>query len=257
MAITSLPSPIPEATQDATMEQPRSLKRKRSMPLTPPITLGDAASTKQLESAVHVLSTQATALSHITRLYQTVPVAQNGFLAAVETIVRINEAGGKLVVCGVGKSGLVGQKTVATMKSLGLATAFMHAAEAMHGDLGDVRKNDAVLFISFSGRTAELLKVMEYIDHSIPVMALTAHTEVKICPLFANRPEGILLPAPIHEPEEVSFGVCAPTTSTTVAIAIGDMLALTAAERLHEYERDAVFRKNHPGGAIGASKKRG
>ena len=61
-----------------------------------------------------------------------------------------------------------------------------------------------------------------------------------------------MLPAPIHEAEEISFGVCAPTTSTTVAIAVGDMLALTVAERLHEGRTSQVFRKNHPGGAIGA-----
>jgi D-arabinose 5-phosphate isomerase GutQ len=67
------------------------------------------------------------------------------------------------------------------------------------------------------------------------------------------------LPAPIHELEEVSFGVCAPTTSTTVTIAVGDMLALTVAETLHEHEDDGVrdvFRRNHPGGAIGAKARK-
>ena len=71
-----------------------------------------------------------------------------------------------------------------------------------------------------------------------------------------DRPNGILLPAPIHELEEVSFGVCAPTTSTTVAIAVGDMLALAAAEVLHQDDTRHVFRRNHPGGAIGAKKLR-
>jgi D-arabinose 5-phosphate isomerase GutQ len=68
-----------------------------------------------------------------------------------------------------------------------------------------------------------------------------------------------LLPAPIHELEEVSFGVCAPTTSTTVTIAVGDMLALTVAEALYEREEQGVkdvFKKNHPGGAIGAKARK-
>lgn len=70
------------------------------------------------------------------------------------------------------------------------------------------------------------------------------------CPLLRQQ-DGILLPTPLHEPEEVSFGICAPTTSTTVQIAIGDMLALTVGERIHMDQKSKVFKKNHPGGAIG------
>jgi len=152
----------------------------------------------------------------------------------------------------VGKSGLVGRKTVATMKSLGLGASFLHAGEAMHGDLGDVRDNDAVLFVTFSGRTPELLSLLPHLPPHIPLLALTSHTSLENCPLLASRTGSILLPAPIHEPEEVSFGVCAPTTSTTVAIAIGDMLAITAADAVHRDRAREVFRRNHPGGAIGA-----
>ena len=73
-------------------------------------------------------------------MYQSDHVARHGLLQAVEVITKNSEAGGKLIVCGVGKSGLVGRKIVATMKSLGIASSFMHAAEALHGDLGDIRK---------------------------------------------------------------------------------------------------------------------
>lgn len=118
---------------------PHSLKRKMSAPLTPPITPEDPDGAALLDRAVAVLSTEATALSFATRLYQTEPSAKAGLLRAVELVVRANEAGGKLVICGVGKSGLVGRKTVATMKSLGVACSFLHAAEAIHGDLGDIR----------------------------------------------------------------------------------------------------------------------
>jgi D-arabinose 5-phosphate isomerase GutQ len=109
------------------------------MPITPPATLDDPESTRTLDRAVHIISTEATALSHATRLYQTDPVARSGLLKAVDCIVKINEVGGKLIICGVGKSGYIGMKIVATMKSLGLGSSFLHAAEAMHGDLGDIR----------------------------------------------------------------------------------------------------------------------
>lgn len=81
-------------------------------------------------------------------------------------------------------------------------------------------------------------------------MAMTSHTKANDCPLLREH-DGILLPSPLHEPEEVSFGICAPTTSTTVQIAIGDMLALTVGERIHTDKKSQVFKKNHPGGAIG------
>jgi len=103
------------------------------------VTVEDPEGAQVLKRAIHVLATEATALSSVTRLYETDPTAKDGLLRAVECIKTVNESGGKLIVCGVGKSGLVGMKTVATMKSLGLATSFMHAAEALHGDLGDVR----------------------------------------------------------------------------------------------------------------------
>ncbi|RDI77710.1 hypothetical protein Vi05172_g12274 [Venturia inaequalis] len=230
----------------------RRCKRKRSeVPITPPATIDDPESARMLERAVYILSTEATALSYVTRLYQTDPTARSGLLNAVECIAKVTEAGGKLLVCGVGKSGYIAQKIVATMKSLGIATSWLHAGEAVHGDLGDIRANDAVLFITFSGKTPELMNVSSHVPFNIPIIALTSHMEASGCLLLADRPDAILLPAPIHESEESTFGVSAPTTSTTVAMAVGDMLALTTADRIHQDEAGAVFRKNHPGGAIG------
>ncbi|KAF2623502.1 SIS domain-containing protein [Macroventuria anomochaeta] len=235
-------------------------KRKRAdsetQPLTPPLSVGDFEGTRLLSRAVNVLSTAATALSQVSILYETDPVAREGLLQAVECVTNVNEAGGKLIICGVGKSGLVGQKMVATMKSLGIGSSFMHAAEAIHGDLGDIRKNDAIMFISYSGKTGELMALLDHIPSHTPIIAVTSHTHPSECPLLSERPDAILLPAPIHELEEVSFGVCAPTTSTTVTIAVGDMLALTVAEALHQEETKSVFKKNHPGGAIGAKARR-
>ncbi|KAF2123559.1 SIS domain-containing protein [Dothidotthia symphoricarpi CBS 119687] len=251
---------ILETTPPCELLSPVSHKRKRAdsetQPLTPPLTTTDPEGTRLLSRAVAVLSTAATALSQVTILYQCDPVARDGLLRAVECLAGVNEAGGKLIVCGVGKSGLVGRKMVATMKSLGIASSFMHAAEALHGDLGDIRKNDAIMFISYSGKTAELMALLDHIPSHTPILAVTSHTHPSECQLLNERPSAILLPAPIHELEETSFGVCAPTTSTTVTIAVGDMLALTVAEALYEGETTSVFRKNHPGGAIGDKAKR-
>lgn len=119
-------------------------KRKRVayevQPLTPPLSATDPEGTRHLSRAVNVLSTAATALSQVTLLYQSDHHARDGLLQAVDVITSASHAGGKVIICGVGKSGLVGRKTVATMKSLGIACSFMHAAEALHGDLGDIRK---------------------------------------------------------------------------------------------------------------------
>lgn len=118
------------------------------------------------------------------------------------------------------------------------------------------KQHDAVMFISYSGKTAELTALLHHIPAHNPILAITSHTKACDCPLLHDRPDAILLPAPIHELEETSFGVCAPTTSTTVTIAVGDMLALTIAEALYEEDSKNVFQRNHPGGAIGAKSRR-
>jgi hypothetical protein len=122
-------------------KSPHTLKRKRSEAalLTPPLSHDDPEGLRLLSRAVHVLSTAAAALSQVTLLYEGNQVARDGLLRAVECLSQVNHTGGKLIICGVGKSGLVGTKMVATMKSLGLGASFLHAAEAAHGDLGDVR----------------------------------------------------------------------------------------------------------------------
>lgn len=108
-----------------------------------------------------------------------------------------------------------------------------------------------VLFVSFSGKSPELLNVLSHVSETTQIMAVTSHTEHGRCPLFAGRDSAILLPAPIPEEEEEAFGVAAPTISTTVALAVADMLALTVADQLHRTKTKEVFSRNHPGGAIG------
>ncbi|KAH0192564.1 SIS domain-containing protein, partial [Aureobasidium melanogenum] len=163
-------------------DSPRPCKRQRTM-VTPPSTIHDPESTSILERATRVLSIEATALSHVTRLYQTDPHAREGLLGAVECITRSQAAGGKIVVCGVGKSGLVGRKTVATLKSLSIAASFMHAAEAAHGDLGDIREHDVLFFISYSGKTPELLNLLPHLPRQLQIVALTSQSKASECPL--------------------------------------------------------------------------
>ncbi|KAL4885623.1 hypothetical protein BJY04DRAFT_136634 [Aspergillus karnatakaensis] len=232
------------------------------LPMTPPEPADgvlsvpkDAAS---VTTALQVISTERAALTHLERLYQTDQLAQDHLARAVHQIVRTIQNGGKLVCCGVGKSGKIAQKLEATMNSLGIYSTFLHPTEALHGDLGMIRPNDTLLLISFSGRTPELLLLLPHIPPTVTVIALTSHLHPSTCPLlsFHTSDKAILLPAPIHEDEETSIGVCAPTSSTTVALSLGDALAIATARRLHNTPGRGpaeVFKSYHPGGAIGAA----
>ncbi|PYH44147.1 sugar isomerase [Aspergillus saccharolyticus JOP 1030-1] len=215
-------------------------------------------SASAVSTAIHVISTERAALAHLEQIYQTDALAQEHLARAVTQIVRTIKHGGKLVCCGVGKSGKIAQKLEATMNSLGIYSAFLHPTEALHGDLGMIRPHDTLLLISFSGRTPELLLLLPHIPSTVPVIAITSHLHPSTCPLLSFHPShmGMLLPAPIHEDEESSIGVSAPTSSTTVALALGDALAIATARRLHTTPGRGpaeVFKGYHPGGAIGAA----
>ncbi|KAK0821163.1 hypothetical protein LTR75_000964 [Friedmanniomyces endolithicus] len=243
------------------MESPRPLKRRRvsnttliTTPSLDPTTLSPQ-NDPLLTHATHVLATEAAALAHITHLYLTSPPARHSLRAAVHCILSSQRAGGRLIACGVGKSAYIAQKLTATCKSLGIAAGFLHACEAVHGDLGDIRGERDVLL----GRTPELMNLLPHVPVGTRVIALTGHTEAKECALLVggfgqeggHGGSGILLPAPVPEREVLSFGVAAPTTSTTVALAVADMLALTVAGEMHGGRMGEVFTRNHPGGAIG------
>lgn len=215
------------------------------------LTGGPGGSSRLLNRAIEVLRVEAEALANVADLYTNDVRARTGLAAAVDVIVKAQHLDGKLIICGVGKSAYIAQKLTATCKSLGISASFLHASEAVHGDLGDVRSRDVLLFVSFSGKTPELLNILPHIPESVRLMAMTAHNEPVECLLLAHRGDGILLPTPIPVPEESSFGVRAPTTSTTVALAVADMLALTVADEIHRENTKSVFLRNHPGGAIG------
>ena len=246
----------------STPEEPLKKRRRTSsdgtLPTPPALDL-DLEAGQQLDGcddavnrAVQVLQTETAALAHVSGLYTTSASARTSLNKAIKAILLAQSRRGRLIVCGVGKSAFIAQKFVATCKSLSISASFLHACEAVHGDLGDVREGDIMLFVSYSGRTPELLNVLPHLPRRVSVIALTGQTQLAACRLLDGRGEaGILLPAPVHQTEEECFGVSAPTTSTTVALAVTDMLALTLAEQMHGKKKLEVFKKNHPGGAIG------
>ncbi len=156
-------------------------------------------------------------------------------------------AGGKLIVSGLGKSGHVARKIAATFASTGTTAAFLHLAEAIHGDLGIAAKGDVAILISLSGKTAELEPVIEHLEAvGIPIIAITGNAH---SPLAEAACAPLLLP---HWPEVGPESV-APTTSTTMSLALGDALAMTVM-RQKGFNR-ADFGRLHPGGTLGARLK--
>ncbi|KAK6856318.1 hypothetical protein PG995_006505 [Apiospora arundinis] len=199
----------------------------------------------RLAGAFHVLNTEAKSLLALSHVYAAHPEAQTGFTQAIEVITR-QQNGSKIVLCGVGKSGHVAKKLVATFNSLGMQTVYLHPTEALHGDLGIIGKHDTVIFITYSGKTPELLLMLPHLEPTVRVAVLTGATQPKDCELIRQRPDAILLPAPTYELEKTSFGINAPTTSVTMAIAVGHALAIVASREIYR-SVPAVFAKNHPG----------
>ena len=167
------------------------------------------------------------------------------FEEAVDLIVRCS---GKLIVSGLGKSGHVGRKIAATFASTGTTAVFLHLAEAIHGDLGMASEGDVAILISRSGETAELESVLDHFcEARIPVIAITANAQSMLSQVAQAV---LLLPAW----REVGPEAVAPTTSTTMTLALGDALAMTVMH-LKGFSR-ADFGRLHPGGALGARLKR-
>jgi len=154
---------------------------------------------------------------------------------------------GKLIVSGLGKSGHVGRKIAATFASTGTTAIFLHLAEAIHGDLGMAAKGDVGLLISQSGETAELESVIDHFSHvGIPIVAITGNPASMLAEAAAAA---LVLP---HW-AEVGPESVAPTTSTTMTLALGDALAMTVMRQKGFSRTD--FGRLHPGGSLGARLK--
>ncbi len=168
----------------------------------------------------------------------------DNFVAAVNAIHTMKEkGGGRLIIAGIGKSGHIAKKIVATLASTGTPSYFVHAGEASHGDLGMVTKHDVVLMISNSGENPELSALMAYTRRfGIPLIGMTSKEDSAL----AKHSDILLLMPPM--PEACPNGL-APTTSTTMTLAFGDALAVALLEKMRlTPEQFSVF---HPGGKLG------
>ncbi len=165
----------------------------------------------------------------------------DAFVKAVETILA---AKGRVICTGIGKSGHVARKIAATMASTGTQAYFVHATEASHGDLGMIGQDDVVLALSKSGETKELADMLSYAKrYSIPLIGMTAKADSTL-----GRTADILLQVP--DAAEACAETNAPTTSTTLMIALGDALAVALLES-KGFKADH-FKVFHPGGKLGA-----
>ena len=159
-------------------------------------------------------------------------------------VALILDCPGKLIVSGLGKSGHVARKIAATFASTGTTATFLHLAEAIHGDLGMAAKGDVAILISQSGETAELEPVIDHFAHvGISIIAITGNNGSMLAGAAAAP---LVLP---HWPE-VGPEAVAPTTSTTMTLALGDALAMTVMRQKGFTRSD--FGRLHPGGSLGA-----
>jgi len=162
------------------------------------------------------------------------------FLDAIDLILNTK---GKLIITGVGKSGLVGVKMAATFASTGTSSFFLHPTEALHGDLGMIGKDDTLLAISSSGESEELTKILPHIKRfEIPLIALTGNPNSSL-----GNYADVFLDISV-EKEACPLGI-APTASTTLTMALGDALAISLMQ--HKGFKEQDFASFHPGGSLG------
>jgi len=161
-----------------------------------------------------------------------------------QAVKLLSEVQGRVVLSGMGKSGHIARKIAATLASTGTPAQFVHPGEASHGDLGMITKADVCIMLSNSGETAELADEIAHAKRfKIPLIAITKNADSSLAKA-ANV--ALILP---DQPEACGIGM-APTTSTTMQLALGDALAV-ALMRLHGFDRDS-FLVNHPGGKLGS-----
>lgn len=162
------------------------------------------------------------------------------FIKAVDVIANCK---GRVVVLGIGKSGIIGRKISATLASTGTPSFFVHPVEALHGDLGMIMPGDVILAISFSGQTEEINKILPSLERrKLTVIAMTGHAHSKLA-LMSD------IHITIHIEREACPYNLAPTASTTATLAVGDALAICLMNIKHFKKRD--FAQFHPGGSLG------
>lgn len=192
-----------------------------------------------LDKARRVLEIEARAVSEL------VGRLNESFVEAVDILSGCQ---GRVVVTGMGKSGLIGQKISATFSSTGTPSFFLHAAEALHGDLGRLVPKDVLLALSYSGETEELLRLLETVKRlAIPLVTLTGNTSSTLA-----QASDVVIDVGIRQ-EACPLGL-APTASTTAMLAMGDALAMALLEKKGFSEDD--YADLHPGGGLGVRLRR-
>jgi arabinose-5-phosphate isomerase len=187
-----------------------------------------------LETARRVLEIEARALQDVKARLDT------GFVKAVDVLFACK---GRVAVTGMGKSGLIGRKISATLSSTGTPSFFLHPAEALHGDLGMLARGDAMLAVSYGGETEEIVRLLEALKRlEMPLVTLTGKIDSTL-----GEASDVALDVSVRE-EACSLNL-APTASTTVAMAVGDALAVALLERRGFRHDD--FAALHPAGRLG------
>src|SRR3984885_5317377 len=196
----------------------------------------DSSPISDLAAARRVLRTAADALTSLGE------ALDGEFTRAIDTIVA---AQGRVMVSGMGKSGHIARKIAATLSSTGTPAYFVHPAEASHGDLGAITRQDVLLMLSWGGETAELTDLITYAKRfGIPLIGIASNAEST---LLQASDVALVLPA---AREACPMGL-APTTSTTLMLVLGDALAVALMER-RGFTPDQ-YRELHPGGSLGKS----
>lgn len=194
----------------------------------------DVSKDPSLATARRVLETEATGLLELSKILGA------NFIQALD---MISAAEGRVIISGMGKSGHVARKIAATMASTGTPAFFVHPGEASHGDMGMIVRGDVVLALSNSGESKELLDLIEYTRRfAIPLIGVTA----KPLSTLGTKSDIVLLLPPVAE---ACPNGLAPTTSTTMSLALGDALAVALLERKGFTAKD--FKIFHPGGKLG------
>lgn len=189
---------------------------------------------------------------------QSLEVARNVFWEQAKSLQAIGESlngeitlavnlmhqcAGKVIISGMGKSGIIGKKIAATLASTGTPSFFVHPGEAYHGDLGMIGADDLVVLISYSGETDEVVKLLPYIRH----------IQAKSVAITGNSESTLAIAADVHLDVSVEREACpnnlAPTTSTTATLVMGDALAVALMDRRGFMPVD--FARFHPGGSLG------
>ena len=188
-----------------------------------------------LEYARQVIQAEAQAIMAVT------PIVDESFASACRMIY---DCSGSCIVSGIGKAGIIGQKISATLASTGTPSHFLHPAEAVHGDLGRLRKNDVVMVLSYGGETDEVIRLINLVKQlDIQLIAITGERNSTLC----KHSDVALCMGQMNE--ACPLGV-APSVSTTCMLAVGDAIALTVMKARNFGVEDYV--RFHPGGSLGA-----